>query len=195
MNKNLRTIAGAIVIAATTGFSVAACTGPPSVQQQEQNAQTADTASLEQSQPIPHYSYSQIRQTAIDAETIAADGAQTTSFFFQMGARDPVYSCPSLGMPVPVTAQLSNPEQVVPVTGRWGGGHDTLPQMDPDGIYAPPSSSGTNVICVNSSGAKYLMYWEGDVLTVTAGATWDDVTHTLKVTGAPTAVIHTGPGK
>lgn len=191
----LRTIAGTAIVAAITGLSVAGCTHGQNVQQQEQAAQQADTASLEQSQPIPHYSFSQIRQTAIDAETIAADGAQTTSFFFQMGGRDPVYSCPSLGLPVPVTAQLSNPEQVVPVTGRWGGGHDTLPQMDPDGIYAPPSSSGTYVICIGSSSQKYLMYWEGDVLTATAGATWNDSTHQMQVTGAPTAVIHTGSGK
>jgi hypothetical protein len=192
---NLRTAAGAAVLAAVTGVSAVACTHSPSVQQQEQAAQQADTQSLENSQPIPHYNYSQIRQTAIDAETIAADGAQTTSFFFQMGARDPVYSCPSLGIPVPVTAQLSNPEQVVGVSGSIGGGHDTLPQMDPDGIYAPPSSSGTYVICVGSGGQKYLMYWEGDVLTATSAATWNDQTHQIQVTGAPTAVIHTGSGK
>ena len=195
MNANLRSIAGAVAVAAITGLSVAACSHGPSVQQQEQNAQTADTASLEQSQPIPHFSYSQIRATAIDAETISAEGTQTTSFFFQMGDPDPVFSCPSLGEPVANTAQLSNPEQVVGVSGSIGGGHDTLPQMDPNGIYAPSSSSGTYVICVNSSGAKYLEYWEGDVMTVTAGATWDSRTHTLQVTGAPTAVIHTGPGK
>ena len=67
--------------------------------------------------------------------------------------------------------------------------------MDPDGVYAPSASTGTYVICVNGSGAKYLEYWEGDVMTVAAGATWDAATHKLKVTGQPTAVIHTSANK
>ena len=194
MNTNLRTIAGAIAIAAVTGLSVAACTHGANPQQQEQNQQTADTYSLEQSQPLPHFSYSQIRQTAIDAETISAEGAQTTSFFVQMGDADPVFSCPSLGEPVANTASLSNPLQPYTGSDNTNGG-DVVNQMDPNGIYAPTSSSGTYVICVNSSGAKYLEYWEGDVMTVTAGATWDSATHTLKVIGAPTAVIHTASNK
>ena len=105
MNRNLRTAAGAVFLAAVTGLSVAACTGHPNAQQAEQNAQTADTASLEQSQPLPHYSYSQIRQTLIDAQDIEANGTQTTSFFFQQGMPDPIFSCPSLGEPVANTDQ------------------------------------------------------------------------------------------
>ena len=195
MNRNARTIAGTVLAAAALAVSVAGCNSHPSVQQSEQNAQTADTQSLEQSQPIPHYNYSQIRATAIDAETIAANGTQTTSFFFQMGSRDPVASCPSLGEPVPNTAQLSNPEQIAPISGKYGGGATNLPQMDPDGIYAPSTSDGTFVICVNGSGAKYLMYWEGPVMTVAAGATWDDGRHAINVTGAPTAEVHTATNK
>jgi hypothetical protein len=184
-------IGGAVIAV----LSLAACTGNQSAQQKEQSAQTSDTQSLENSQPIPHYNYSQIRQTAIDAQDIAANGTQTTSFFFMMGNQDPIFSCPSLGEPVPNTAQLSNPSQIAPISGKYGGGATDLPQMDPDGIYAPSSSSGTYVICVNGSGAKYLQYWEGDVMTVAAGATWDSSAHTLKVTGAPTAVVHTKTGK
>lgn len=195
MNKNLRTAAAAFAVLAATGLSVAACGGHPSAQQQEQQQQQGDTSSLINDQPIPHFNYSQIRQTAIDAETISANGTQTTSFFFQLGNQDPIFSCPSLGEPVANTAQLSNPEQVVGVSGNIGGGSTDLPQMDPNGIYAPSASSGTYVICVNSSGQDYLEYWEGDVMTVTAGATWDSATHTLKVIGAPTAVIHTAANK
>jgi uncharacterized lipoprotein NlpE involved in copper resistance len=192
MNRKILAVPAAAAIVALT---LAGCNSHPSAQQAEQNAQTADTTSLEQSQPIPHYNYSQIRATAIDAETIAANGTQTTSFFFQMGSRDPVDSCPSLGEPVPNTAQLSNPEQIAPISGKYGGGATNLPQMDPDGIYAPSASEGTFVICVNGSGAKYLMYWEGPVMTVAAGATWDAGKHTINVTGAPTAEVHTATNK
>jgi hypothetical protein len=198
MNKHLRPI---VLLAATAllGLAVAGCTtthGVSSGQAKENAQQAADTASLENDQPIPHFNYSQIRQTLIDAETISADGTQTTSFFFQMGDPDPVFSCPSLGMPVANTAELSNPDQVEwSSLGNNAAASAVIGQMDPDGIYAPTSSTGTYVICVNSSGQKYLEYWEGDVMTVTAPATWDSATHSLNVIGAPTAVIHTAGSK
>jgi hypothetical protein len=129
----------------------------------------------------------------IDAETIAADGTQTTSFFFQMGLANPVYSCPSLGEPVANSSSLSNPDQIVNDGYPNGGAAVTIGQMDPDGIYTPSSSSGTYVICLDSAARPYLQYWEGDVMTVSAAAEWDTVTHTVKVIGAPTAAIHTAP--
>jgi hypothetical protein len=189
-------LAGAAAIAVTALCTASSCGGGTSNgQQQENKQQSQDTTSLEQSQPIPHYNWSQIRQTAIDAENIAANGTQTTSFFFMMGDQDPIFSCPSIGMPVANTAQLSNPQQVVTQDSQGNGitGSATVGQMDPDGVYAPSSSSGTYVICVNSSGADYLQYWEGDVMTVAAAAEWNTATHTLKVIGAPTAAIHTAP--
>ena len=190
---NRKTIAGGIAAAAIAALSLTACTQSGNAGQAAENqAQQHDTTSLVNDQPIPHFNYSQIRQTLIDAETIAADGTQTTSFFFQMGLPDPVFTCPSLGMPVANTAQLSNPQQVV---GTGNSNAVTTGQMDPYGIYAPSASTGTYVICVNSSGAKYLQYWEGDVMTVTSAATWNKATHTIAVSGAPTAVIHTSANK
>ena len=190
-NRNRVTIAA---VAAIVLITASACTqGTPSGQASENAQQQANTLSLEQSQPLPHYNWSQIRQTLIDAENISAAGTQTTSFFFQMGLPDPVYSCPSIGMPVANTAQLSNPQQVEP-DPHSSSGSVVVSQMDPNGIYAPSSSMGTYVICIASSGAKYLDYWEGDVLTITGAAEWDAVKHSLKVTGAPTAAIHTAPG-
>jgi len=194
VNRNRRTIA-ALAAAAALAVSLAACTSDgstPAGQQQENAQQTQDTTSLIADQPIPHFSWSQIRQTLIDAETISADGSQTTSFFFQMGDQDPVFSCPSIGMPVANTAQLSNPDQVNPDPNASAGSVITA-QMDPNGVYAPSASMGTYVICVNGSGANYLQYWEGDVMTVAAAAEWNAATHTLKVVGAPTAAIHTAP--
>jgi hypothetical protein len=179
-------IAGALLILA----SVTACTSSGGGQEAENAQQTQDTNSLEASQPIPHFSYSQIRQTLIDAEKIASDGTQTTSFFFQQGDQNPVFSCPSLGMPVANTAQLSNPDQIV---GTGDNNAVTIGQMDPDGVYAPSASTGTYVICDNDAGQPYLEYWEGDVMTVAAGAEWDDATHSMKVIGAPTAAIETAP--
>jgi hypothetical protein len=184
----MKKIITSIVAAGALAAALTACTGAPNAQQQEDQQQQQDAKSLEASQPIPHYNYSQIRQTLIDAETISADGTQTTSFFFQMGDADPVFSCPSLGMPVANTAQLSNPLQ--PYQGSANtDGSDVVAQIDPNGIYAPSASSGTYVVCVNGAGQNYLQYWEGDVMTVAAAAEWNAATHSLKVIGAPTAAI------
>lgn len=193
MNKKIPGTASAILGAAALAVSLAACNGNNNGQQQENAQQKADTTSLEASQPLPHYNYSQIRQTLIDAEGISANGTQTTSFFFQMGNQDPVYSCPSLGEPVANSSSLSNPQQGAGVSGVSGA--IAIGQMDPDGIYTPTSSSGTYVICLSSSGQPYLDYWEGDVFTVSGAAEWNTATHSIKVIGNPTAAIHTAPAK
>ncbi len=187
MNRTL--IIAAAILAGL--LAIAGCTHAPNAQQQEQAQQANDTRSILNNQPLPHYNYSQIRQTLIDAQDIAANGTATTSFFFNLGSRDPITSCPSLGLPVPNTAQLSNPEQIAPISSQWGGGATTLPQMDPYGIYSPAASEGTYVVCLTASGKPYVNYWEGPVQTVTAPAVWDYGTHTLKVTGAPTFVART----
>lgn len=186
-------IASAVVLAAL-GISLTACHSGNQGNNQESAQQQADTTSLEAAQPIPHFNWSQIRQTLIDAQTISANSTETTSFFFMMGDKDPIFSCPSIGEPVANTASLSNPLQ--PYQGPANtDGSDVVDQMDPNGVYVPGASNGTYVICVNGSGAKYLQYWEGDVMTVAAAAEWNAATHSLKVIGAPTAAIHTAPGK
>lgn len=179
-----KTIPAAAALAIAAVLALAGCNGNSGAQQTEQGEQQQDSRSLTNDQPIPHFNWSQIRQTAIDAETIAADGTQTTSFFFQQGDPDPVFVCPSIGVPVPNTTQLSNPDQIVSTDNA--GDANILPQMDPYGVYTPSASSGTYVICVNSAGQKYLQYWEGDVMSVTAAATWDETTHSVQVIGAPT---------
>lgn len=189
---NIRKPLAVAAAAAAVVLGAVACHGP-NAQQKEQQQQTADTTTLDNNQPIPHFDWSQYRQTLIDTETIAANGTPTTTFFFNQGVRDPVFTCPSLGMPVPVTAQLSNPEQIAPITSRWGGGATVLPEEDPFGAYSPPDSTGTWVICVDSAGRPYLQDWEGNVMSQSVNATWDYKTHTVKVTGAPTFVPKTKP--
>jgi hypothetical protein len=190
MNVNLKPIiAGAALVALAA--AVGCTNGPSGGQAQESKQQAQDTKTLINNQPIPHFNFSQYRQTLIDAESISANGTQTTSFFFNMGVRDPIFTCPSLGMPVPNTAQLSNPQQVIYDGGSGGGGNIGISQMDPYGAYTPSSSTGTYVICVNASGKPYLQYWEGFVQTVSAPAAWDYGNHTMKVTGAPSYAVKT----
>lgn len=193
--KKVTTIAAGFAVTALALTTTAACGGTDnSAQNTENKGQQQDSSSLITNQPIPHFNWSQIRQTLIDTETIAANGTATTSFFFNQGVQDPVFSCPSLGMPVANTAQLSNPQQLVnDPNGNKSAGSKVISQMDPYGIYAPASSTGTYVICINTEGKKYVQYWEGYVSTVSAPAEWNGATHSMNVTGAPTFNVSAKP--
>jgi hypothetical protein len=184
-----KSIAGVAVLVVGLGIGLAACSPSNNAQNTENSEQQADSQSLITNQPIPHYNFSQIRQTLIDAENASADTTQTTTFFFQMGDPNPINSCPSIGFPVATNAQLSNPDQVV---GAPNNQSAVTGQQDPDGIYSSPSTSGTDVICTLNGGQHYLEYWEGDVYTVGGLASWDPSTHSVSVTGAPTANVHVG---
>jgi len=177
----------ALAATVTVLLTGAACTSQNTGQALENKQQQQDTASLVNNQPIPHFNYSQERAALIEAETIAANGTATTSFFFNQGVADPIGSCPSIGLGIPDSAQLSNPQQV----NNTGNSTVTIGQMDPFGVYAPSSSTGTYVDCVNSSGQEYLVRWEGFVETVTAPAVWDTATHSVRLVGAPTVTIKT----
>lgn len=167
--------------------AVAGCNsgGTSSGQSAENKTSQQDLSTFEQVQPAPHFAYSQIRQTAIDVEASQALGEQTTSFFFNLGVRDPIFSCPSIGDPVPNTAELTNPNQVVNDNANNGASEVAIGNIDPNGLYAPTDSSGTNVMCVNGAGQQYLQYWEGDVDTVNGAAAWDAATGQIVVTGQP----------
>jgi hypothetical protein len=180
-------ISVAVASAAAVAVLAAGCNGGgnSSGQNAENNTSRQDLSTFEQVQPAPHFSYSEIRQAAIDVEASQALGEQTTSFFFNLGVRNPIFSCPSIGDPIPNTAELTNPQQVENDGYPQGGAAVPIGNIDPNGLYAPSSSSGTNVMCLNATGDKYLQYWEGDVDTVNGAARWDSASGQIVVTGQP----------
>jgi|SRR5882762_396154 len=155
------------------------CDATPSGQRQENAAQAGITTQLVTNQPIPNIGYSQMRQNLIEIETAEDKGVQTTSFIFGNFSADPVQICPSIGVPIPNTASLSNPEQAT----YTGSATYTTPQMDPNGVYAPSASSGTFVICVGADGKPNPVYAEGNVHTVFGPAVWNRQTHSVEMTG------------
>ena len=151
-------------------------------------------------QPLPYFPFSQIRQTLIEAEAINALGIASTTFDFVQGIDHPVLVCPSIGVPVPATDELSNP--VVPV---WNGSSGTNNvsysdagvgegQQEPDGVF-PGDTTGTDGLCVNDSGGQYLNYDEAEDISVTAPAYWDATLYGGKggihITGTPVMPICT----
>lgn len=136
-------------------------------------------------QPVPALTNSQVRQNLIEIKEAIAEGVETTSFFFNLGQSDPIKSCPSIGVPIPASAQLTNPEQPITQSSlhHSSGGNLTLPQMDPDGIYTG-ETSGTYVLCIEARGNPYVSYWEGYVLSEFAPAKWNYEEHRVELTGS-----------
>jgi hypothetical protein len=192
MRHRIFKVAGVAGAAVTACLMLAGCPSHPNADMTEQNAQTAQQRIYDNNQPLPQYNWSLERQVLIDAQDSAARGDASTSFFFVQGVQDPVFICPSLGLGVPDTAQLSNPDQIAPISGRWGGGATVIGQMDPFGVYTPPTSEGTYVICV-INGRPTLQRAEEYVHTVMAPAVWDVASHQIKVTGTPSLVLNTKP--
>jgi hypothetical protein len=185
-SKTSMTIA-AVAGAALLMLGTAAC-GPASKSgtalEGQDSANTEKTYLL--NEPPPHFSYSAIRATAISVEAIQALNEQTTSFGFNQGVKNPVWSCPSLGEPVASTTQITNQQQVDTTTVPYQGGAAVpIGNMDPNGVYSG-DSTGTYVLCVNASGTPYAQYWEGFVDTVSGPAAWDAKTGAIVVTGQPT---------
>ena len=164
---------GAAVLA-VAGCSASQAKAGNKAARQEQQAVAGGFQKMAAAQPVPIFDYSQLRQNLIEIQTAEANGIATTSFMFNLGAADPVHSCPSVGYPIPSSDQLTAPSQQV----HNSDGNFVLPQGDPVGVYRG-DTTGTYVICVSDSGTGYATLWEGYVLTVPGTAHWDQATHSL----------------
>lgn len=160
-----------IALAALLIVGAAACTSEPSAIKSERKTTQEAAQAFSTNQPMPVFTWSQQRQTLIDIITMQIETTATFSYFFAVGRADaePVFSCPSIGDPIPATYQLTNPE-----ASQWdsNGGNFTLPQMEPTGVYSG-ETEGTNVLCVGDNGTRYKVYWEGQVMTTTLQLAWD----------------------
>lgn len=194
--------AGPAVALAVLLSTASACSSSSNGNAAESASQQTDTSMLESNQPLPEFPTSAYRQEVIEIEAIEALGAPTTAFFFPEGttvvdnggkqsfSAPPVKVCPAEGEPVPNTASLSNPDQVV---DGQNGTSDVVGQMDPNGVYVPQSSSGTYVLCDNANGGQKLAYWEGPVFDESGTAQWSSTDGIVDIgsTALPTCTVVT----
>lgn len=192
-NRKLTTITLAVL-----GFFVLTaqgCGGGQSkAQQSEEKTADAQLSQFLQSQPVPRFNSSQLRQNLIEIETAQANTTATTSFMFLLsgaGATGPlVHSCPSIGFPIPATYQLTSPEQM---EGNRDGGYVAVPQLEANGVYTG-DTTGTYVICIGDDGRAYAFYHEGYVSVATGPAHWDTVKGEVVIDGTSTADFSEGEG-
>lgn len=158
-----------------------------SVRKADERAAVNQLAQYQQSQPVPQFNSSQIRQNLIEIETAQVNATVTTSFMFLMGSAGStgplVHSCPSIGFPIPATYQLTNPVQ------KAGDGV-TVDQIEATGVYTD-ETTGTYVMCIGADGSPYAFYWEGFVATVTGPAHWDNAKGEVVMDG-PSSAAFTG---
>jgi hypothetical protein len=173
------------IIAALVGLAaliaLAGCDATQASAQDKENAQQARSSNQQAiAQPLPYIPWSQMFQNLSEIEEANSTGTQTTSFVFNRASVDPIQVCASIGTPIPNTASLSNPQQVVP-TGNYNA--VTTGQKDPDGIYTPSSSSGTYVMCIGPDGKALPAYHESEVSSVFGPAHWDYNKHQIIMDG------------
>lgn len=183
MNKIRKGLIAATIVVLALGLS--ACEDSTNSSQKAENEQQErNSKDLVNNQPLPSFDRSQLRQNLIELQTAQAKGVQSTTFFMLAGVPDPIYSCPSIGMPVASTTSLSNPWQVDERSDSQGKSTTAIGQMEPTGIY-PGESQGTYVMCIDAQGHSYPDYWEGEVHTVMAPAKWNTGTHQVELLGPP----------
>lgn len=167
------------IIAALALLMVAGCDSAAS---NDKTVTDRQLQKYQQVQPVPQYDWSQYRQTVIDTQNAQANSVLTTTFMFNMGTADPIDTCPSVGFPVPSTAQLTSPDHT--------SNGAVISQSEPNGAYTG-DSSGTYIVCVASDGTKYIDYWEGSVKTTGGPAHWDYDKHKVVLDGKPTVTTTT----
>ena len=179
VNKKLAavTLAGTIIVCLT------ACNNDQTKPQVNENKQAATgIVNMLTAQPVHAYDFSQLRLNLQEIEDAQAHGVVTTAFFMQMGQKDPIFTCPSIGAPIASTDELTNPLQAVSNSDTQSSWATSIGQMDPTGVYTG-QSTGTYVMCVGQDGSANPVYWEGDVATVFGPAHWDDVNHKIVIDG------------
>lgn len=186
---NTRVVRFALIAAAASAAVLLTASSCNSSNKAEREQQERGIQELLRTQPVPFFPYSQMRANLAEIERAQAEGLQSTSFMFNQGVPDPMRVCPSIGLPIPNTASLSNPLQEV------GGAGAVVEQLEPNGVYTPNSSSGTYVICVNPDGKALPVYWEGFVHTEFGPAKWDSAVKQVVPTGPPSGAFSTQRAK
>lgn len=115
------------------------------------------------SQPIPTFDWSLERHIFIELYKARNNAVQTYSYVRNWQGQV-IFSCKSIGFPMPSNTQLTNPEKRY--ISESGIRIDlTIPQPEPNGLYTSPSTVGTYIFCVNSDGTISPSYFEAEVET------------------------------
>jgi hypothetical protein len=136
---------------------------PTSAQATEQHMQNLQMEQFLRNQPVPSFDFSLERHILIKLYGARQRATNTFSVVQSPFTGKVLWSCASIGFPLPYATQLTNPQQV-----QWKGGlHEyssaVLAQQEPNGLFTPASAEGTWVPCVDEKGNLTPVYEEKKV--------------------------------
>ncbi len=132
---------------------------------QEQAQQNLQMEQFLRNQPVPSFDWSLERHMLIQLYTARQRATNTYSVVQSEFTGKILWSCPSIGFPLPYSTQLTNSLQA-----QWRGYSDhwssaVVEQQEPNGLFSPPSAEGTWVPCVDERGRITPVYEERKVTT------------------------------
>lgn len=147
----MRKFAGLAVIL----LALAACTAESiSNDQQTVDKQQQQYAKV---QPVPFYDWSQDRAALIQIYNAKNEQRQTYAVITAQGTGAAIFSCPSIGYPLPADTQLTNGLQAIYSQGA------VVEQAEPNGLYSSKNTDATYVLCLRDDGKIVPIYTEQKV--------------------------------
>ena len=130
------------------------------------NSNEADKVNAQQSvyvnnQPAPTFDWSLERHIMVELYKARNSAVQTFSYVRNWQGQI-IFSCKSIGFPLPANDQITNPQTQVYSSSYQS---PVISQAEPNGLYTSPSTSGTYVFCINSDGSVSPSYFEANVET------------------------------
>jgi hypothetical protein len=114
-------------------------------------------------QPVPVFDWSLERHLMTELYKARNNAVNTYSYVRNQYTGKVLSSCPSIGFPISAATQLTSPQRTEEHWGQSAGGNVVIPQPEPNGLFSPPESRGTYVMCVNEDGSVSPRYYEEDV--------------------------------
>lgn len=152
----------------------------------ESNAVDRQQQVYTQHQPVPQFDWSLERSLMIQLYQARNRTLATYSYVINSYTGAIIMSCPSMGFPIPATTQLTNPE-----TTAGYNNCTTIQQAEPNGLYAPPVTHGTWIMCLEPDGTIEPRYVENDVIA-TVRPMQEQNGHLVPVEGQrPSLTLHT----
>lgn len=139
---------------------------PPSAAAVEQRSQDIQMDQFLRNQPVPSFDWSLERHMLIQLYAARQRATNTFSVVQSEFTGKILWSCPSMGFPLPYATQLTNPSQIIykhhPSEKDASG---VVAQQEPNGLFSPGSADGTWVPCVDEKGRITPVYEERKVTT------------------------------
>lgn len=134
--------------------------------QADQNQTNSQLQQYQAVQPVPFYNWSEQRNTLIQIYN-AKNEARNTWAVVESITGVALWSCPSVGFPIPADTQLTNPDQLAATYNNGSNGwvEGAVSQMEPDGLYASGNTDATYVLCIRPNGKIVPIYTEQKVST------------------------------